>query len=65
MESQASQRHTRTVPSAWAGIDYETAKKTAARMADTGQLHRDSGGRYRDPTTPEVSPVSLLSPEES
>jgi hypothetical protein len=33
------------------GIEYETAKKTALRMAKDGQLHADSAGRY--------APVSL------
>lgn len=32
------------------GLDYDTVKQTARRMADDGQLARAGGGRYIDPT---------------
>ena len=43
------------------GIEYETAKKTAQRMAKDGQLHADSAGRYAPVSLSLVSPVSLIS----
>jgi hypothetical protein len=42
------------------GIDYELAKKTASRMAHSGQLDTDGRGNYFVPVT--LSPLSPLSP---
>ncbi|WP_229787869.1 AAA family ATPase [Actinokineospora fastidiosa] len=64
--------HPGTAPKAIAaatGLSYDNVKQTCARMADAGQLTRDSTGRYFVPMagdsadTAQLSPLSPVSPD--